>query len=122
MKQVTRLKESELRNKIYESVKQVLSELDWKTYHSAGTKALDMDDEERADDFYSKAENGFKKKHNGIELSDVHQKRGSWDDDNYWDAVGDYEDYATGRSQYVKGKGWTKMDEAIRRAIRKVLG
>ena len=61
MKQVTRLKESELRNKIYESVKQVLSESNWKTYYSAGTKALDMDDEERADDFYSKAENEFKR-------------------------------------------------------------
>lgn len=43
-KKVVRLSESKLRNVIAESVKQVLSELDWKTKYNAGKKELDLFD------------------------------------------------------------------------------
>lgn len=39
MKQRIRLTESKLRNVIAESVKKIISELDWKTYDSAMRKA-----------------------------------------------------------------------------------
>lgn len=127
MKQTIKLKESELKRMIYESVRKMISELDWRTYHSAGNKALDRDWEEprdddywerRADNFYGKAEKAFKKKH-GIDLSDVTlgQNTSADNDDNYWNAMEDWEDYASDRSQYVNGKGWTKNESKLRKMI-----
>lgn len=51
-KKVVRLTESELHNLISESVKQVLSELDWRSYASGGKKAKD--------DFLNMIKNGSK--------------------------------------------------------------
>ena len=42
MKKITRLTESQLRSVVKESVKQVLSELDWKTYDNAARKRYDQ--------------------------------------------------------------------------------
>ena len=42
MKKVIKLTESDLHNIIKESVNNILSELDWRTYSSAASKAFDM--------------------------------------------------------------------------------
>ena len=66
MKKTIRLTESDLHRVIKESVKQCLTELDWKTYQNAAEKAydryLDNDDwkeADRADAFADAAERSF---------------------------------------------------------------
>lgn len=61
---IVRLTESQLHQVIKESVKQVLSELDWKTYANAARKAnSNGDDRLRASLFGVAAEREFRKKH-----------------------------------------------------------
>ena len=57
-----RLTESQLHNVITESVKQVLSELDWKTYANAAKKASERG-EDRAYDFADAATNALGRKY-----------------------------------------------------------
>lgn len=61
MKQRIRLTESDLHRMIKESVRQVLSELDWKTYHSAAKKT--SMDSVRSPKFAKAAEEAFNKKY-----------------------------------------------------------
>lgn len=69
-KRTVRLTESELKNIITESVKNIISELDWKTYANAAKKAqhraLGYDDEkerDRAYRFSKAAEDAFSRDH-----------------------------------------------------------
>ena len=61
-KNTIRLTESELKNIIAESVKNVISELDWKTYANAAKKAYNKG-EDRYRDFQKAAEDEFQKTH-----------------------------------------------------------
>ena len=63
MKQRIRLTESDLHRVIKESVRQVLSELDWRTYHSAYEKASEQGDHKRALKFRQAADNAFNREH-----------------------------------------------------------
>lgn len=62
-KQIIRLTESDLHRVIKESVKQVLSELDYRTYLSAHKKALEQGDEDRASHFGVAARNAFNREY-----------------------------------------------------------
>lgn len=57
------LKESKLRQYILETVKNVLSELDWRTYASAYDKAQQNGDVRRANKFRQASTNAFNRKH-----------------------------------------------------------
>lgn len=62
MKKIIRLTESELHNMVSEGIKQVLSELDWKTYMNAADKqkkAGDYSKYNRSQDFKKAAERNF---------------------------------------------------------------
>lgn len=59
-----RLTESQLHNVIKESVKQVLSELDWKTYANASRKRKEQGKDQNAHDLSFYAAKQFQKKHN----------------------------------------------------------
>jgi hypothetical protein len=52
-KKIIRLTESDLHRIVKESVNKVLTEMDWKTYRSAGDKAAQRGDKDRASDFYN---------------------------------------------------------------------
>ena len=157
-----RLNESQLHNMISESVKQVLSELDWKTKMNyaqgrarQGDEAYRRGDEQSARKYWDKASDGtyaardeFKKKYNpnggdayriidaynhgrGDIYTSYRNKRGSnyvsqngkgfeygvtgdelqrYEGQPTYDKVQkmnqDVRDYKSGKSQYVKGKGW----------------
>ena len=57
-----RLTESKLKQIVEESVKEVLSELDWKTTMNASRKAAENGDSERAERFERYANQQFNKK------------------------------------------------------------
>lgn len=59
-KKIIRLNEAELRQK----VKNIITELDWKTYMNASKKAYDEDDYDRSNDFLDAAEQSYKDKYN----------------------------------------------------------
>ena len=167
-KNTIRLNESQLHNMISESVKQVLSELDWKTKMNyaqgrarQGDEAYRRGDEQSARKYWDKASDGtyaardeFEKKYNpnggdAYSIADIYdngrgdiytsyQKQGGnkndrgfnyvskngdgfeygLDDNNlqYYEGKPTYDkvkkmnqdvrDYKSGKSQYVKGKGW----------------
>lgn len=127
-----RLAESQLHNVIKESVKQVLSELDWKTYASAAGKMyrqaregfgkypnneIPFDSEHgrmynRAEKFQKAANDALRKQHG--EPNFKTNPKGSEE----------FLHYHNGEYEYKKGKGWQKkdgLDESIRKAIIKVL-
>ena len=58
-----RLTESELNQIVAESVKEVLSELDWKTYMNAARKSAQRGNNKRAERFEDYADDQFKEKH-----------------------------------------------------------
>ena len=60
-KKLVRLTESDLHRIIKESVNNILTELDWKTYQSAAEKTYDNDDYDRAEKFADAATNSFNK-------------------------------------------------------------
>lgn len=68
-----KLTESKLKQIVAESVKEVLSELDWKTTMNASRKAAENGDDERARRFETYADQQFNKKHGGY---DAHETNG----------------------------------------------
>ena len=62
MKQTVKLNESQLRQMVAESVKNVLSELDWKTYANARKKAADKGQYDRSRKFGNAADSAFNDK------------------------------------------------------------
>lgn len=65
-----KITESDLHRVIKESVKSILSELDWKTYASAAEKTYNNDDYERAEKFSNASTNKFNKKYGYEEFDD----------------------------------------------------
>lgn len=193
MKKILRLTEGDLHNFIEESIKNVLSELDWKTYASAARK----NDEFRANnphtahqwnrsyDFRNAARDAFDKKyglegqydksyggekgainldsmddfsvsgsrdhdfgdenphrlnHNVYHLSKKYGQDGGYGRTRMWDyshdttpeefygdkemgrkfrdAEKDAEDFNSGKSHYVKGKGWSNESKQVRKSIK----
>lgn len=81
-KNVIRLTESNLRGIIAESVKQVLSELDWKTYMNTGKKRLQQrhsDKRENGFDSLEQADKAFNDKYGSNVTYDKHGSRNSFD-------------------------------------------
>ena len=90
MKQKIKLTESELHRIIKESVKQVLSELDWRTYQSAAEKSMkqshngDLSPQERAFnknrsyEFDNYADKKFRNKH-GMSRYSARHAHETWD-------------------------------------------
>ena len=74
MKRTIRLTESDLHRIIKESVKQCLTELDWKTYMNAAKKAYDSaendNEEDRAWKFADASEKAFNRDYEYIEPDD----------------------------------------------------
>jgi len=128
-KKLIRLTESDLHRIVKESVNQVLTELDWRTYYSARDKAAQqMDDKSISKDvrdkrydqynkFFQAGEDQMGKQHN-LNGTEVHNSmRGEYGKSfpSYTDAHiarrdrmdnlrGEYNDYANGNAQYKNGK------------------
>ena len=90
MKKVIRLTESDLHRVIKESVKQVMNELDWRTYQSASDKAAQRGDSPRAEKFQRAAYNSFNRENGyGIDKipygdDDSHLYNSYQDKDSYY--------------------------------------
>ena len=69
-KKLIRLTESDLHRIVRESVNNVLTELDWKTYMNAAKKDWENGNEERAERFAAAAEDAFNKEFGHDELDD----------------------------------------------------
>lgn len=133
-KQVIRLTEGDLHRIIKESINNVLTELNWKTYASAAKKARELGrdsrwDFDRATERALKGEYGedvgvatdndtyqrFRGYSNYPNIKDAwiplegHEDFGAYSDFPTNKEMGkDISDYVHGRSEYIKGKGWAK--------------
>lgn len=94
-KQVIRLTESDLHRVIKESVNNILSELDWKTYANAAR--LTKDRQFRSFDFAEKAADEFNKKH----------KLEDYDNDEYYNRK---QNRSRGDFEHIHSKGLTSSD------------
>ena len=83
-KQVIRLTESDLKNIIKESVNNILSELDWKTYQNARGKAIKRGEYDRALKFGDAAQKSFSKEYDtdGVD-GNIFLNRVSAESDDY---------------------------------------
>jgi hypothetical protein len=95
MKRRIRLTESDLHRVIKESVNNILSELDWRTYANAAR--LTKDRQYRSFDFAEKAADEFNKKH----------KLGDYDNDEYYNRK---QNRSRGDFEHIHSKGLTSSD------------
>ena len=114
-KKLIRLTESDLHRIVKESVNQVLTELDWKTYANAARKRYDnayadnsgratnQQELEKGNQLSQAANNAFQKQHGGTTINTASQPQQA----GYYDpAKNDYQNYMNGKSKYIQGQGW----------------
>lgn len=84
MKRKIRLTESDLHRVIKESVNNILSELDWKTYQNARHEAIKKGDYDKSLNFGSAAQKEFNKKYGTEDVrGDIYLNRVSANSDSY---------------------------------------
>jgi len=117
MKKKIRITEGQIRRAVNESVKHLLSELDWKTYHDAGSFAGYRHDINRAKKFNDKAWDELEKKFfpKGEDSYDRYEYR------MRGNALSqEFNDYDNDNYEYVKGKGWQLKNESYSRRGRMI--
>ena len=112
MKQIIRLTESKLRRFIAETVRETISELDWRTYSSASKKSINraltrdgtMYDYKRGLDFAAASEDAFVRDY-GYANKDDGEKS--------------VDDFVLGKTTYIPrskgGRGWANYNESLLR-------
>ena len=118
MKKVIRLTESDLHRVIKESVKQVMNELDWRTYDSAAEKSreryhnaptgAERDYHSRRYDKFNRASDDAFEKRFG-----TRQKTSLFEPESDREALGQaqYAIHRRGGDEYIPGKGYRRKSE-----------